>query len=50
MIELPLYCKIAAEARSMLWIFWFIPIAPLLSLCLVVWNLGLPWELNKNLK
>lgn len=50
MSELPFYCEIAAEARSMLWIFWFVPIAPLLSLYLVVWNLGLLWELKQESK
>ena len=48
MIELPLYCEIASEARSILWSFWWIPIIPFLSLCLVVWNLGLLWELKQE--
>lgn len=46
MSELSFYCEIAAEARSMLWSFWFVPIAPLLSLCLIVWNLSLPLKSN----
>ena len=50
MSKLSFYCEIAAEARSMLWIFWFVPIAPLLSLYLVVWNLGLLWELKQESK
>lgn len=50
MSELSFYCEIAAEARSMLWSFWFVPIAPLLSLYLVVWNLGLLWELKQESK
>ncbi|OCR06973.1 hypothetical protein BA184_08115 [Helicobacter pullorum] len=50
MSELPFYCEIASEARSILWSFWWIPIIPFLSLCLVVWNLGLLWELKQESK
>lgn len=47
---MPLYCKIVTEAHSMLWLFWWISIIPFLSLCLVVWNLGLLWELKQESK
>lgn len=50
MSELPFYCDIAAEARSVLWLFWWIPIIPFLSLCLVVRNLGLLLELTQETK
>lgn len=50
MTEASFICEIASEARSILWLFWWIPVIPFLSLCLAVWNLGLLWELKQESK
>ena len=54
MTELSFYCEIASKANDIMWIVagatFIIPIIPFLSLCLVVWNLGLLWELKQESK
>ncbi|TLD79766.1 hypothetical protein [Helicobacter trogontum] len=54
MTELPFYCEIASKANDIMWIVvgvtFIFPIIPFLSLCLVVWNLNLLWELKQEFK